>query len=52
MKPRFRWLSAGVVLSAALASSIAVSQSSCGQTPLNVPVRTFERAGRMDVLCM
>ena len=51
MKHPFRWLSAGLVAVAAIASSL-VATSSCNQTPTNVPVRTFERAGRMDILCM
>src|SRR5262245_18460635 len=29
-----------------------VGTSSCAQTPVNVPVRTFERAQKMDVVCL
>ena len=49
---RFRWISAGVITMAALVAGVMMTQASCGQTPVNVPVRTFEGAGRMDVLCM
>ena len=46
------WVTAGLVATAALAASLTLGQTSCNQTPTNVPVRTFERAGRMDVLCV
>jgi len=49
---RLRCISAGVIAMAALVAVIMMTQASCGQTPTNVPVRTFEGAGRMDVLCM
>ena len=49
---RLRLLTAGVLATAGLAGALALAQTSCGQTPTNVPVRTFQRAGRMDVLCM
>ncbi|HEX4517208.1 MAG TPA: hypothetical protein VH054_26870, partial [Polyangiaceae bacterium] len=49
---RLRWISAGVIATAGLVAGLMVSQASCGQTPTNVPVRTFEGAGRMDVLCV
>lgn len=39
-------------LPALLAAVAASALSSCAQTPPNVPVRTFERAERMDVVCM
>jgi hypothetical protein len=37
---------------AALGLCVAVSAASCSSTPVNVPVRTFERAKKMDVVCM
>jgi hypothetical protein len=37
---------------AVLASLVALATSSCSQTPINVPLRTFERAQRVDVVCM
>lgn len=49
---RLRWISAGVITMAALVVAVVLLQASCGQTPINVPVRTFEGAQRMDVLCM
>ena len=36
----------------ALGSAAALGTSSCSQTPVTVPVRTFERAQTMDVVCM
>ena len=50
-RPWLAWLSAGVVMTAAAASTIAVGASSCAQTPTNVPVRSLVRSGRMDILC-
>jgi hypothetical protein len=52
MMMRVRWISAGVIAMAALVATVMMTQASCGQTPTNVPVRTFEAAGRMDILCM
>jgi len=49
---RLRWISAGVLTMSALVAGVMMTQASCGQTPTNVPVRTFEGAGRMDVVCM
>ncbi len=46
------WISAGLVATAALASSITMGAASCNQTPTNVPVRSLVRSGRMDVLCV
>jgi len=44
---------AAVLLSAPLAFGIgALAMASCSQTPPPVPVRTFERAQRMDVVCL
>ena len=37
---------------AALAVAAAVSGSSCSQTPTNVPIRTFEGAQRVAVVCL
>jgi hypothetical protein len=37
---------------AILASLVTFATSSCSQTPVNVPLRTFERAQRVDVVCM
>ncbi|HEY6463410.1 MAG TPA: hypothetical protein VIY73_24755, partial [Polyangiaceae bacterium] len=37
---------------AAVAASLATLVSSCSQTPTNIPVRTFELAQKMDVVCM
>jgi hypothetical protein len=50
--PKARLISAGLVATVGLATTLALVQTSCGQTPTNVPVRTFQRAGRMDVLCV
>jgi hypothetical protein len=52
MRAKLRWISAGLVAGAAIAASVVATQSSCNQTPTNVPVRTFEGAGRMDILCL
>ena len=49
---KLKILSAGALAVGALVSGVVTTQSSCNQTPTNVPVRTFERAGRMDILCM
>ena len=35
-----------------LAGGAAASLVSCSQTPTSVPIRTFERAQRMDVVCL
>jgi hypothetical protein len=35
-----------------LALGAAISAASCSSTPTNVPVRTFERAQKMDVVCV
>jgi hypothetical protein len=37
---------------AALAVAVVVSSASCGQTPTNVPIRTFEGAQRVAVVCL
>ncbi|HEY1955895.1 MAG TPA: hypothetical protein VGH28_09780 [Polyangiaceae bacterium] len=52
MKHPFRWISAGLVATTALTGWLVTTQPGCGQPPTNVPVRTFEGAGRMDILCM
>lgn len=39
-----------VVVVAALSAAAALA--ACSQTPTPVPVRTFERAGKMDVVCL
>jgi len=49
---RYRFLTAGVVATAGLAGSLVLGETSCGQTPTNVAVRTFQGAQRMDVLCV
>jgi len=49
---RFSLLSIGLLATCALVVSISLVATSCSQTPLEVPVRSFERAGRMDVVCM
>ncbi len=41
-----------VVASTLLAMVLAVVLVACSQTPTSVPVRTFERAQRMDVACL
>ena len=46
-----RKLALGVVASVLLIAATAVLVA-CSQTPTSVPVRTFERAQRMDVACM
>ncbi|MGH7296039.1 MAG: hypothetical protein ACRELB_13945, partial [Polyangiaceae bacterium] len=48
-RARYFALGAGVV---ALASAIGALSASCSQTPVNIPVRTFELAQRMDVVCV
>jgi len=40
------------VLSAVLAVLVSAVLGACSQTPTSVPVRTFERAQRMDVACL
>ena len=37
---------------ALLATMVAMILAACSQTPTSVPVRTFERAQRMDVACL
>ncbi|HEY1693538.1 MAG TPA: hypothetical protein VGG39_15325 [Polyangiaceae bacterium] len=49
VRGRFFLLLAGVL---AVAASLTTLVSSCSQTPTNVPVRTFELAQKMDVVCM
>ncbi len=51
-RAKLAWISGGLVATLALASALVASGSSCGQTPTNVAVRTFEGAGRMDILCL
>jgi hypothetical protein len=51
MKGLARALVIGFAVSLA-GGAAAVSTASCSQTPVNVPVRTFERAQKMDVVCM
>lgn len=36
----------------ALAATVAASSSSCSQTPTNVPIRTFEGAKKVAVVCL
>lgn len=36
----------------ALVGAVTVASASCSQTPVNVPVRTFEQAQRVDFVCM
>jgi hypothetical protein len=36
----------------ALSASAVVSTSSCSQTPTNVPIRTFEGAEKVAVVCL
>jgi len=37
---------------AALAAAVAAASASCGQTPTNVPIRTFEGAQKVAVVCL
>lgn len=37
---------------AALVGAVTVASTSCSQTPTNIPVRTFQQAQRMDVVCI
>jgi len=36
----------------AVVAGVAVAVTSCSQTPTNIPVRTFQQATKMDVVCM
>lgn len=36
----------------AVVASVAAAVTSCSQTPTNVPVRTFQQATKMDVVCL
>jgi hypothetical protein len=49
--PTARALLLGTAAAAALAAS-ALASSSCSTAPQNVPVRTFERAQKVDVACL
>jgi hypothetical protein len=51
---RFHLVSAAAFTAtiAVLATLVTIATSSCTQTPINVPLRTFERAQRIDVVCM
>ncbi len=49
---KLQLLSFGLVTTAAIVSAISLVGTSCNQAPTEVPVRTFERAGRMDIVCM
>ncbi|MGH7331128.1 MAG: hypothetical protein ACREJX_22490, partial [Polyangiaceae bacterium] len=40
------------IASAVVVATAAISTSSCAQTPPNIPVRSFDRAQKMDVVCM
>jgi len=51
MRRGVAWISAGVLVTTAAATTVAVGASSCAQTPTNVPVRSLVRSGRMDTLC-
>jgi len=51
-RARLKLFSLGLLATCALVVSISLVATSCSQTPTQVPVRTFERAGRMDVVCM
>ena len=46
---KYALLAAGA---ASLAIGMGALSASCSQTPTNIPVRTFEIAQRMDVVCM
>jgi hypothetical protein len=48
-RTRFFGLVAGAL---ALLGSVGAAVASCSQTPVNVPVRTFELAQKVDVICM
>ncbi len=41
-----------IVAGAAIALGAAFGTSSCAQTPPNIPVRSFDRAQKMDVVCL
>ena len=41
-----------VMLAALVVLGAVAGLSACSQTPTSVPVRTFERAQRMDVACL
>lgn len=48
---RRRWVTIGALL--ALGATVAgAALPGCQETPVNVPVRTFERAQKVDVVCM
>ena len=49
-QPRKRWILGALAAVAVVATGASVF--SCSQTPISVPVRTFERAQRMDVVCL
>ncbi|HEX7666918.1 MAG TPA: hypothetical protein VF407_20455, partial [Polyangiaceae bacterium] len=46
-----RLLAAGLATAGLTIGAVATT-SSCAQTPVNVPVRSFDRAQKMDVVCM
>ena len=50
--PRRKVVLAVVVAVAAVALTAVIPLFACSQTPTSVPVRTFERAQRMDVACV
>jgi hypothetical protein len=49
---RIAWLTGASIALAGAAAASALVISSCAQTPTNVPVRTFQQAQRMDLVCM
>jgi hypothetical protein len=46
-----KWACLGVA-AAAVSLAVGVGSASCAQTPTTVPIRTFELAQRVDVVCM
>jgi hypothetical protein len=48
---RVKWVCLGVAATA-VALAVGVASASCAQTPTTVPVRTFELADKVDVVCM
>ena len=49
---KYRRSVAAVVAGAAVVVGAIVGTSSCAQTPPNIPVRSFDRAQKMDVVCL
>ena len=49
-----RWFGIGGFVFAAIGTALGVAAAamSCQQTPANVPVRSFEQAQKMDVVCL